>query len=95
MTSDESVCPVCEQSVDTVVRRHKTLGVFVPVWGPGPCRNPRCARHEAGEENAGPGTEPVLTAPAAGTESVRPARPVRTAEPAPPEKPRAGPERDL
>lgn len=89
MTSDESVCPVCEQSVDTVVRRHKTLGVFVPVWGPGPCHNPGCARHEVGEESEGPGAEPVLTAPAVGAE------PVRTAEPAPPEKPRAGPERDL
>ncbi|SPF01946.1 hypothetical protein SMA5143A_2699 [Streptomyces sp. MA5143a] len=26
----------------TIVRRHKTLGAFVPVWGPGPCRNPKC-----------------------------------------------------
>ncbi|GAA3772895.1 hypothetical protein GCM10023083_07520 [Streptomyces phyllanthi] len=26
----------------TVVRRHKTLGAYVPVWGPGPCRNPEC-----------------------------------------------------
>ncbi|MEU9190889.1 hypothetical protein AB0D14_41625 [Streptomyces sp. NPDC048484] len=46
MASDESVCPVCKQSVDTVVRRHKTLGVFVPVWGPGPCRDSRCASHQ-------------------------------------------------
>ncbi|WP_413758929.1 hypothetical protein [Streptomyces sp. MMBL 11-3] len=72
MTSDESVCPVCEQSVDTVVRRHKTLGVFVPVWGPGPCRDPGCARHETDEETEGPGPEP-----------------------APPEKTRTGPARDL
>jgi hypothetical protein len=49
MTSDEYVCPVCKQAVDTVVRRHKTLGVFVPLWGAGPCRNPQCARYEEGE----------------------------------------------
>ncbi|MDQ1036210.1 hypothetical protein QFZ75_002626 [Streptomyces sp. V3I8] len=59
MTSDESVCPVCEQSVDTVVRRHKTLGVFVPVWAPGPCPNPRCARHAADEESEGAGAAPA------------------------------------
>ncbi|MES4888837.1 hypothetical protein [Streptomyces sp. NPDC096012] len=48
MDREESVCPVCGQRVETVVRRHKTLGAWVPVWGPGPCRNPDCA--------AGPGT---------------------------------------
>lgn len=42
MGTDEQVCPVCGQPVATVVRRHKTLGAFVPVWGPGPCRNPKC-----------------------------------------------------
>ncbi|MFF4526186.1 hypothetical protein [Streptomyces bluensis] len=42
MDRDEHVCPVCGQSVATVVRRHKTLGAWVPVWGPGPCRNPEC-----------------------------------------------------
>ncbi|WP_405882398.1 hypothetical protein OG762_29660 [Streptomyces sp. NBC_01136] len=42
MGTDEHVCPVCKQPVATVVRRHKTLGAFVPVWGPGPCRNPKC-----------------------------------------------------
>ncbi|MHA5050976.1 hypothetical protein [Streptomyces sp. SD15] len=43
MGTDEYVCPVCRQPVAaTVVRRHKTLGAFVPVWGPGPCRNPEC-----------------------------------------------------
>jgi hypothetical protein len=58
MTSDEYVCPVCKQPVDTVVRRHKTLGVFVPVWGPGPCQNPECSAYEEGESEA----EPALTA---------------------------------
>ncbi|MFD8425101.1 hypothetical protein [Streptomyces sp. NPDC059466] len=42
MGIDEHVCPACKQPVDTVVRRRKTLGAFVPVWGPGPCHNPRC-----------------------------------------------------
>ncbi|MGP4050100.1 hypothetical protein [Streptomyces sp. 2A115] len=58
MASDEYVCPVCKQPVDTVVRRHKTLGVFVPVWGPGPCQNPKCAAYEEAESE----TAPVLTA---------------------------------
>ncbi|WP_258528137.1 hypothetical protein [Streptomyces sp. NBRC 110611] len=26
----------------TIKRRHKTLGIFVPVWTPEPCRNPDC-----------------------------------------------------
>ncbi|MEU0332602.1 hypothetical protein [Streptomyces sp. NPDC006193] len=42
MDSDQPVCPLCGQPVETVVRRHKTLGAWVPVWGPGPCRNPQC-----------------------------------------------------
>ncbi|MFF3327873.1 hypothetical protein [Streptomyces sp. NPDC002889] len=37
------VCPVCKHPLETTIkRRHKTLGVCVPVWGPGPCRNPDC-----------------------------------------------------
>ncbi|GGS27125.1 hypothetical protein GCM10010238_14670 [Streptomyces griseoviridis] len=50
MDSGEYACPVCGQPVDTVVRRHKTLGAWVPAWVPGPCRNPRCA---AGPEEPG------------------------------------------
>ncbi|QYX83526.1 hypothetical protein [Streptomyces akebiae] len=45
MGIDERVCPVCGQPVATVVRRHKTLGAWVPVWGPGPCRNHECAAY--------------------------------------------------
>ncbi|GHB20766.1 hypothetical protein GCM10010306_011660 [Streptomyces umbrinus] len=61
MTSDEYVCPVCKQAVDTVVRRHKTLGVFVPLWGAGPCQNPECAEYEEGEaEKAEAESERVL-----------------------------------
>nr|WP_306185310.1 hypothetical protein [Streptomyces sp. MK5] len=42
MDGGERVCPVCGQPVEAVVRRHKTLGAWVPVWVPGPCRNPEC-----------------------------------------------------
>ncbi|MET8025537.1 hypothetical protein ABZV51_16085 [Streptomyces avermitilis] len=48
MGSDEYACPSCGQPVGTVVRRHKTLGAFVPVWGPAPCRNPRCTAYVPG-----------------------------------------------
>ncbi|NGO45201.1 hypothetical protein [Streptomyces ureilyticus] len=57
MASDEYVCPVCGQPVEQVVRRHKTLGVFVPLWRPGPCKNPECQAYEAEEGES----EPVLT----------------------------------
>lgn len=40
------VCSVCKHTLDMVIkRRHKTLGIFVPVWGPGPCRNPDCPEY--------------------------------------------------
>lgn len=52
MGTDEHVCPACRQPVTTVVRRHKTLGAFVPVWGPGPCHNPECETY-VGEPGAG------------------------------------------
>lgn len=61
MGTDEHVCPVCKEPVVTVVRRHKTLGAFVPVWGPGPCHNPRC---EACVESASPRRSGVPEAPA-------------------------------
>nr|WP_093798391.1 hypothetical protein [Streptomyces sp. Wb2n-11] len=44
------VCPVCKQPVQTVIKRHKSLGVFVPVWRPGPCQNSDCSAYEAQEE---------------------------------------------
>jgi hypothetical protein len=40
--TSEFVCGSCKQPVGSVVERHKSLGVFVPVWTAGPCRNPRC-----------------------------------------------------
>jgi len=58
MGSDERVCPVCGQPVETVVRRHKTLGAWVPLWVGGPCRNPECETYvdegaESGEDHGG------------------------------------------
>ncbi|MEV0173307.1 hypothetical protein AB0I00_19600 [Streptomyces sp. NPDC050803] len=53
MGSDAHACPVCGQSVETVVRRHKTLGAWVPLWVAGPCRNPDCEAYveEGAEED--------------------------------------------
>jgi hypothetical protein len=45
MGSEEHFCPDCGQPVDTVVRRHKTLGAWVPTWVAGPCRNPECGAY--------------------------------------------------
>ncbi|MEU6349518.1 hypothetical protein ABZ896_09345 [Streptomyces sp. NPDC047072] len=47
MDSDQHVCPACGQPVRTVVRRHKTLGAWVPLWVAGPCHNPECAAYVA------------------------------------------------
>jgi hypothetical protein len=38
-------CRSCEQPVDAVVERHKTMGVFVPSWIAGPCHNPHCDQY--------------------------------------------------
>lgn len=54
MDSEKSACPVCGQAVEQVVRRHKTLGAWVPLWVPGPCRNPQCEAYPGEEtETAG------------------------------------------
>ncbi|MEU5577092.1 hypothetical protein ABZ791_18205 [Streptomyces huasconensis] len=50
---DEPVCKACGQPVGTVIRRRKVLGVFVPVWDPGPCRNARCEACVADASSAG------------------------------------------
>ncbi|MFJ3225570.1 hypothetical protein ACIPJS_19750 [Streptomyces sp. NPDC086783] len=52
MGTEEHVCSVCGQPVATVVKRHKTLGAWVPTWVAGPCRNPECASH-SGESEEG------------------------------------------
>ena len=43
--------------METVVKRHKTLGAWVPVWVPGPCRNPECEAYvpEGAEPDQAPG----------------------------------------
>ncbi|MEV8126541.1 hypothetical protein AB0P07_20995 [Streptomyces sp. NPDC085944] len=72
MDSDTYVCPQCGQPVEAVVRRHKTLGAWVPKWAPGPCRNPKCtARSEpdAGIAEAGARPEPVRHRRGATTET--------------------------
>ena len=59
MGSQEHHCPDCGQPVETVVRRHKTLGAWVPTWVAGPCRNPHCgatATEGAASEEERPAT---------------------------------------
>ncbi|MFI8217306.1 hypothetical protein [Streptomyces sp. NPDC085932] len=53
MGSEEHVCPTCGQPVETVVRRHKTLGTWVPKWVAGPCHNPECGAYDAEAGEAG------------------------------------------
>ncbi|GGY59928.1 hypothetical protein [Streptomyces omiyaensis] len=49
-----AVCPVCaEPLTGSVKKRHKTLGVFVPVWAPGPCHNPDCSAYLVNPEETG------------------------------------------
>ncbi|MFJ8546402.1 hypothetical protein ACIRFH_31255 [Streptomyces sp. NPDC093586] len=52
------MCPACKKRVDSIVRgRHKTLGIYVPVWGPGACHNPDCPEYvEAPEPTRAPDT---------------------------------------
>ncbi|MFD5629209.1 hypothetical protein [Streptomyces sp. NPDC127072] len=51
MGTDEYVCSTCGEPVATVVKRHKTMGAWVPAWVAGPCRNPHCETYaEAAEE---------------------------------------------
>ncbi|NYE39113.1 tellurite resistance protein TerC [Streptomyces fulvorobeus] len=40
--SDGYVCPTCKKTVPAAVHRRKTLGIFVPVWGPGACQDRDC-----------------------------------------------------
>nr|WP_079168649.1 hypothetical protein [Streptomyces colonosanans] len=59
MGREDRVCPSCGQPVATVVGRRKTLGAFVPVWRPGPCRNPSCPEYVAqGYKQGYKGTPP-------------------------------------
>ncbi|MEU5973277.1 hypothetical protein [Streptomyces sp. NPDC047315] len=51
-------CPACGRPVGTVIKRRKTLGAFVPFWGPGPCHNRACERYLPPEEAEGAGGAP-------------------------------------
>ncbi|MGV0100136.1 hypothetical protein [Streptomyces californicus] len=46
------MCPTCKQPVRSEIHRHKSLGIFVPVWRAGPCENPDCADCAADERPA-------------------------------------------
>ncbi|MEU9606123.1 hypothetical protein [Streptomyces sp. NPDC048057] len=46
-------CPACGRPVGTVIKRRKTLGAFVPFWGPGPCHHRACERYVPPEEIEG------------------------------------------
>ncbi|MFD0266828.1 hypothetical protein ACFVGY_09560 [Streptomyces sp. NPDC127106] len=48
---EQRSCAACGRPVDTLVRRRKVLGIFIPEWVPGPCRNPDCREYapDAGE----------------------------------------------
>ncbi|MCX5401943.1 hypothetical protein OHA55_33950 [Streptomyces sp. NBC_00102] len=37
-------CPACGRPVESEVVRRKTLGIFVPRWGPGACHHADCPR---------------------------------------------------
>ncbi|MFG3504191.1 hypothetical protein ACGF5F_01635 [Streptomyces sp. NPDC047821] len=54
----ERRCPSCGQPVGTVLKRHKILGAWAPVWEPGPCRDPHCERYaEPAQDEPGKSTE--------------------------------------
>ncbi|MFD5163253.1 hypothetical protein ACFWMJ_35250 [Streptomyces hawaiiensis] len=48
------VCRSCKEPVVAVVKRHKTIGVFVPVWTTGPCQNPQCLKYMPEQEPINP-----------------------------------------
>ncbi|MEU7397174.1 hypothetical protein [Streptomyces albogriseolus] len=50
----ELLCGSCGRPVETVVTRHKTMGINVPHWRAGPCHNPDCVDYV----RDGPGGHP-------------------------------------
>ncbi|GAA3124313.1 hypothetical protein GCM10010449_52520 [Streptomyces rectiviolaceus] len=44
------VCPACKKPVAAEVTRHKTMGIFVPLWKSGPCHNPSCPNYVQGQK---------------------------------------------
>ncbi|WP_133169157.1 hypothetical protein [Streptomyces sp. MH60] len=51
----EDTCPVCGHRVPAEIHRHKTLGIYVPAWGPGTCRNPDCGKPDGDTVSRAPG----------------------------------------
>ncbi|MFF3242758.1 hypothetical protein ACFYWY_03250 [Streptomyces sp. NPDC002870] len=64
----EHRCPACGEPVGTVIKRRKTLGAYVPVWEPGPCRNPDCARSDASQSAKSPEKSPEKSGEKSGGE---------------------------
>ncbi|MFG2572372.1 hypothetical protein [Streptomyces sp. NPDC048481] len=73
MDREQRVCSACGEPVQSVVRRHKTLGAWVPRWAAGPCHNPDCEAYV----EAGP--QPHLAAPGDDSGPGHPAGPERSA----------------
>lgn len=48
----EQECPACHHSVRDEITRHKTMGIYVPVWRPGHCRNPSCPEYSRAPASA-------------------------------------------
>lgn len=46
---EQQMCPACGSPVETLIRRRKSLGIFIPEWVAGSCRNPDCPRYVAPE----------------------------------------------
>ncbi|MFC9681182.1 hypothetical protein [Streptomyces sp. NPDC056948] len=61
--------------METVVRRHKTLGTWVPLWVAGPCHNPECGAYDAEGAESAPTVEDARPA-----EETRPDAEPRPAE---------------
>ncbi|AQT70479.1 MULTISPECIES: hypothetical protein [Streptomyces] len=40
------LCPSCRQQLPATVQRHKTMGVYVPLYADAPCTNPACPQAE-------------------------------------------------
>ncbi|WP_367038905.1 hypothetical protein [Streptomyces sp. Je 1-332] len=45
------VCPACHEPVTAELTRHKTMGIYVPQWKPGPCHNPSCSKCQEAEKS--------------------------------------------
>ncbi|WP_037783632.1 hypothetical protein [Streptomyces sp. HGB0020] len=67
MDSSEHVCPVCGQPVETVIRRYKTLGAWVPRWVAGPCRNRACEAYVPKDQDEDPDQDPGVRQRPAGS----------------------------